>query len=491
MAKSLMIQGVSSDCGKSLILTALCRIFYKKGIKAAPFKAQNISLQSFVTKDGGEIAIAQALQAEAAKVDAEIHMNPILLKPSGEDGLQLIVHGKYSGMIKPFNFDMNRKKLWDSVVQSLDYMQKKYELLLVEGAGSPAEINLMEHDIANMSVAEYLNAPVIIVGDIDRGGVFASIYGTVKLLGEKENFVKGFIINKLRGYKEILTPGIQKLEALLNKDCLGIIPYLNSTGIHEEDGFSLNSKRNLENSGTVKIVIVKLKHISNFSDFDPLKFEPDVEILYSLKVEDLIDADIIIIPGSKKTAEDLKLLKNLGMEKILKDLSQKGVEIIGICGGFQMLGEKIIDSYQIESREKQLSGLGLLPIETVFYPEKITTQVEGFFCLQPSIKIRGYEIHMGKSYGNMELFNIKRLATGENLYDGAKNGNVWGTYIHGLFENDSFRRWLINKHRIKKGLNSIEHTFSWQNLKDSFIDRVACEIERNLEMDKITKLIDL
>ncbi len=492
MAKLLMIQGTSSNCGKSLIVTALCRIAKQKGIEVAPFKAQNMSLQSFVTEEGGEIGVAQAIQAEAAGVIPSFHMNPVLLKPAGGQGIQAVVHGKLYKTLKSHDFYSEKKKLWEAVKESLDYLCREYELLVIEGAGSPAEINLLENDIVNMAVADYLKAPVIIVGDIDRGGVFASVYGTVKLLEEYESLIKGFIINKFRGYMDILSPGIKKFEEIIKKPCLGVLPYINETGISEEDGVStrLQNSFSFKSDAAVKLVILRLRYISNFSDFEPLRFEPDVEIVYSLRKEDLLNADIIIIPGSKKTFDDLKLLKELKIDKTLRRLS-RDVEIIGICGGFQMLGEKLIDPHMVESSMREFDGLGMLPVKTVFYPEKITTQVEGYLCSQPSVKITGYEIHKGVSYGDMNLFKIKRRATNETLFDGVSSENIWGTYIHGLFESDGLRRWLINRQRIKKGLNPIDYTFSWRKLKESFLDSLAETVEEHLDMDKLWKIAGL
>ncbi|MCX7723896.1 MAG: cobyric acid synthase [Thermodesulfovibrio sp.] len=493
MAKYLMIQGTSSNCGKSLIVTALCRIAKKRGIRVAPFKAQNMSLQSFVTEDGGEIGIAQAVQAEAACITPTVHMNPVLLKPSGRQGVQVVVHGKLYKTLNSKDFYFENKKLWKKVVCSLNFLSKEYDFLVIEGAGSPAEINLLDRDIVNMAVADYLKAPVIIVGDIDRGGVFASLYGTVKILKDYDSLIKGFIINKFRGYREILLSGIKKLENMIEKPCLGVIPYIEETGIPDEDGVSvrLYNYKSFKMDATVKVVVLRLRYISNFSDFEPLRFEPDVELIYSLRREDLLNADIIIIPGSKKTFEDLRLLKELKIDETLRKLSKKDIEIIGICGGFQMLGERLIDPYQVEDSIKEIDGIGLLPMETVFYPEKITTQVEGYLCLEPSIKIRGYEIHKGVSYGQTGVFKVTRTSMNETLFEGVSNGNVWGTYIHGVFDSDSFRRWIINRHRIKKGLSPISHSFSWIKLKESFINKIAETVERNLDIDRVWEIAGL
>ncbi|WP_353684575.1 cobyric acid synthase [Thermodesulfovibrio sp. 3907-1M] len=493
MAKLLMIQGTSSNCGKSLIVTALCRIARLRGIKVAPFKAQNMSLQSFVTEDGGEIGVAQAIQAEASGITPSVHMNPVLLKPAGEQGIQVVVHGKLYKTLKSDDFYWGKKNLWEAVKKSLDYLCREYEFLVIEGAGSPAEINLLENDIVNMAVADYLKAPVIIVGDIDRGGVFASIYGTVKLLEEYDKLIKGFIINKFRGYIDILLPGIKKLEEMIKKPCLGVLPYMDETGIAEEDGVSarLSNSFSFNSDDAVKIVILRLRYISNFSDFEPLRFEPDVELVYSLRKEDLFNADVVIIPGSKKTFEDLKLLRELKIDETLRELAKNKVEIIGICGGFQMLGEKLEDPYMVETPVKEFDGLGMVPVKTVFYPEKITTQVEGYLCSEPSVRVTGYEIHKGVSYGELNLFKIKRRVTDETLFDGFCSENVWGTYIHGAFESDALRRWLINRQRTKKGLTPINYTFSWRKLKESFLDSLAETMEKHLDMDKIWKISGL
>jgi adenosylcobyric acid synthase len=495
MAKYLMVQGTSSGCGKSLLVTALCRLSKKRMLKVSPFKAQNMSLQSYVTEEGGEIGIAQAIQAKASGITPSLHHNPILLKPAGEKGIQVIVHGKLYKTLSSEELASERNKLWSAVETSLNHLSTKFDLIIIEGAGSPAEINLLDQDIANIRLAKHLNAPVILVGDIDRGGVFASLYGTVKLLDECKpgfgNLIKGFIINKFRGKLEILSPGIEKLERLLNKPCLGVISFLFETGIADEDGVTkkLHEQEFSYAEKPVKIVILKLKHISNFSDFEPLRFEPDVDLVFSLREEDLASADIIILPGSKQTIDDLMYIKRLGIDRILKELAKrKYVEIVGICGGFQMLGEKLFDPECVESSYKEVDGLSLLPCYTVFYPEKITTQVEGHLLSNPFIQVEGYEIHKGITIGDMNLFRIRRKATNEWLTDGMIKGNIWGTYLHGLFENDDFRRWLINKHRTKKGFPPLGKTFSWKILEDQYIEKLAEVVEKHIDIDRIWEI---
>ncbi len=487
-----MVQGTSSGCGKSLLVTALCRLAKKRGLRVSPFKAQNMSLQSYVTEEGAEIGIAQALQAKASGISPSLHHNPILLKPAGEKGIQVVVGGKLYKTLSSEELASEKNRLWLSVETSLNHLSTKFDFIIVEGAGSPAEINLLDQDIVNMRVAKHLNAPVILVGDIDRGGVFASLYGTVKLLDScKPGFgdlIKGFIINKFRGKLEILSPGIEKLEMLINKPCLGVIPFLFEIGIADEDGVSqkLQGQEFSYFEKPVKIVVVKLKHISNFSDFEPLRFEPDVDLVFSLRKEDLAYADIIILPGSKQTVDDLLYLRRIGVDEILKDLAKReDVEIVGICGGFQMLGERLLDPECVESSSKEVDGLSLLPCYTVFHTEKITTQVEGYLLSNPQIKIEGYEIHKGLTIGDMNLFRIRRKTTNEWLTDGIIKGNVWGTYLHGLFENDDFRRWLINRHRIKKGIPPLEKTFSWKILEDQCIEKLAEVVEKHVDVNRI------
>ncbi|WP_038056604.1 cobyric acid synthase [Thermodesulfobacterium hydrogeniphilum] len=493
MAKALMIQGTSSGAGKSLLVTALCRIAKNLGFKVAPFKAQNMSLQSFITKNGGEIGLAQALQAMSAGLEPEIHMNPILLKADGNKGSQVIIHGKVYKTLKPKEYYAEKKKLWNKVLESLEYLKKHYELLIVEGAGSPAEINLRDSDIVNMAVAEYLKAPVILVGDIDKGGVFASLYGTIKLVGKSEKLIKGFIINKFRGDVEILKPGIREIEKLCQKPCLGVLPYFEELSLSSEDslGLSYHKTFSSEKNKLIKIVVLRLKYISNFSDFDPLKYEPDVELLYSLRKEELLSADVVIIPGSKRTVEDLLWLKSLKIDKILKYLAEKGVEIIGLCGGFQMLGKILKDPEKVESDLKEIKGLGLLDIETTFYPKKITTQAEGYCNLKENLKIWGYEIHMGESEGDLNLFTIKRFATKEIKKEGSQKESIWGTYLHGIFENDDFRRFILNKVREKKGLTPLEKSYSYKKLREITFNTLAKLVETHLNMEKIWSLIKL
>ncbi|MDO9289135.1 MAG: cobyric acid synthase [Thermodesulfovibrionales bacterium] len=508
MSKSLMIQGTGSGTGKSLIVTALCRIFRDMGINVAPFKAQNMALNSYITDDGGEIGRAQALQAEAARIDPAVDMNPILLKASGDMGSQVIVHGKVYATMKAREYYAFKKNAWQAVKESFKRLSGKYELIVMEGAGSPAEINLMDVDIVNMAAAKYAKAPVILVGDIDKGGVFASLYGTVKLLGKDSRHIKAFIINKFRGDFGILKPGLEMIKAKTGKQVIGVLPYIKDIGLPEEDGLSLGQGARGRGQGAkeIKIVVVRLQYISNFTDFDPFLCEQDVELVYSSNPADIENADIVIIPGSKNTMKDFMLLKETFLDKSIKRACSKGVQIIGICGGYQMLGKKIYDPQNVESSHKKINGIGLLNIETSFEKNKTTCRVEAELngkwvngLMGESHKnLKGYEIHMGTSSGDIGLFKINRFPyspidrlTDSPIFDGSINGNCWGTYLHGIFENDHFRRGIINNIRKQRGLPPVACTVRYAEIKDRAIDNFANVVRENIDLNYIKKVIGL
>ena len=520
MAKSLMIQGTGSGAGKSLIVTALCRIFSDMGLKAAPFKAQNMALNSYISAEGGEMGRAQVLQAEAARAKPSIHMNPILLKASGEKGSQVIIHVKVHSTIKAQEYYAFKKEAWEAVKESLNKLLNNYELAVIEGAGSPAEINLMDADIVNMAVARLAKAPVILVGDIDKGGVFASLYGTVKLLGKNSRHVKAFLINKFRGDLNILKPGLTMIREKTGKPVIGVMPYIKNIGLPEEDGLALYEKSAgatpsedphqevRSRKPEIKVVILKLQYISNFTDFDPFLYEPDIEFIYSNNPSEIENADIVIIPGSKNTVKDLLLLKQAGIDAGIKRACSKGVRIIGICGGYQMLGRIIYDPHKIESSHKEIEGIGLLDIETTFGKEKVTCQVE-FSAIRNWLpfavtddgyesRLKGYEIHMGESKGDTGLFKLKRLSLNSEfqtqepvILEGSRNGNCWGTYIHGIFENDIFRRGILNHVRLEKGLPLFESTINYSKIKEKAIDNLASVFRENTDMDFIKRLIKI
>lgn len=511
MAKSLMIQGTGSGVGKSLIVAGLCRIFRDMGVNVAPFKAQNMALNSFITKEGGEIGRAQALQAEASGIEPTTDMNPILLKASGEAGCQVIVNGRVHSEMQARDYYGFKKEAWKAVTQAYKRLSSRHELILIEGAGSPAEINLSSDEIVNMSVARHTGAPVILVGDIDKGGVFASFYGTIGLLEGDADYIKAFIINKFRGDISILKPGLKMIQEKTGRPVISVIPYLGDLGLQEEDGVSLERFRRTRQDRHIKplrIVVLRLRYISNFTDFDPFIYEPDVELVYSLRPEDIENADFIFIPGSKNTVKDLLFLRENGIEEVINRGVRRGAMLIGICGGYQMLGKKIYDPHCVESPHKEIAGMGLLDTKTTFEKHKTTCQVEaeiiensgqGFlnqhsaFSIQHSLK--GYEIHMGTTTGKVGLFRLKRfpedsaLSTLHSAFvtDGSASNNVWGTYIHGIFDNDLFRRELLNSARQSKGLDPISAITSYHELKEDALNRWAGILKENIDMDFIIR----
>ena len=514
MAKALMIQGTGSGAGKSLVAAAFCRIFRDMGVDVAPFKSQNMALNSFITGEGGEIGRAQALQAEAARVEATVDMNPILLKVSGETGSQVIIHGKVHDTMRAQEYYAYRKEAWKAVKASYRRLSRKHELVVIEGAGSPAEINLMDVDIVNMAVARHAKAPVLLVGDIDKGGVFASLYGTVKLLGKSSRHIRAFVINKFRGDPAILKPGLDMIEQKTGRPVIGVLPYIHDIGLPEEDGLALsqkNSKIKIQNSNPekIKIVLIRLSYIANFTDFDPFICEPDVELLYSANPSDIENADIVIVPGSKNTVKDLTGLRERGLDESIRRAYAKGVQVIGVCGGYQMLGKRILDPGCVESSCKEIDGIGLLDIETTFESTKRTCRVEAELADSSLLMahgnnsyelsatshkpLRGYEIHMGESTGDIGLFKLKRLANQAtpSVLDGSINNNCWGTYIHGLFDNDIFRREILNSVRRQKGLQGIDSSCSYTGLKEKAIDNLARVVQENIDMDFVRKAAGL
>ncbi|MEC4685772.1 MAG: cobyric acid synthase [Nitrospirota bacterium] len=493
MSRSLMIQGTGSGVGKSFIVAGLCRIFRDMGIKVAPFKSQNMALNSFVTKEGGEIGRAQVLQAEAAGVEPSVYMNPILLKATGESGAQVILLGKVHSTMKAIDYYKFRKVAWEAVRDAWERMSREYELIVIEGAGSPAEINLVKEEIVNMAVARHTGSPVILVGDIDRGGVFASLYGTVALLDGDADYIKAFIINKFRGDMDILTPGNRLIEEKTGVPVIGVLPYVGDLGLHEEDGLAIERIRPSAGVRPIRITVLRLRYISNFTDFDPFLYEPDVELQYSLREEDILNSDLVIIPGSKNTVRDLLYLRESGIEDLLRNAVSKEIPLIGICGGYQMLGRVIRDPYGVESAEQEVRGLCFLDTETVLDTEKSTFQVMaegvGIPLIDKGLKgLRGYEIHVGRTPVTSGLFRITR-GEGRIIPDGASNGDVWGTYIHGIFDNDSFRRSLINGLRIRKGFEPLDTVIEYAALRDKALDRWADLLRENLDIEFIKRLV--
>ena len=504
--KNIMLLGTGSNVGKSIIAAGLCRIFYQDGYRVSPFKSQNMALNSYITKDGKEMGRAQVVQAEAANIEPEAFMNPILLKPTTDRKSQVIVNGKVYKNMDAREYFAYKHNLKKDIMTAYNHIRENFDICVLEGAGSPAEINLKEDDIVNTGMAEMADSPVLLVADIDRGGVFAAIYGTVMLLEENERKrIKGVIINKFRGDKSLLTSGIEMIEKLTDIPVLGVVPFV-PLGIEEEDSLGID-KYNEKKEGKIRISVIKLKHISNFTDIDALSHYNDVSLKYVTKSSELGNEDIIIIPGSKNTVEDMKDLieKNIGREIVR--IAKKGTPVFGICGGFQMLGQKIMDPEKIESDLKEISGLGLLDIETVMKSDKTTTQykntvkdVSGILTGTEGMEIKGYEIHQGYSYPvnekneeNNNSENILKNDTGclfgdENL-KGTVKDNVAGTYIHGIFDNSEFTSHFLNEVRKLKGLDRIDENFSYSDYKNREYDKLAEVLRENLDIKKIYEIM--
>lgn len=496
-AVCIMVQGTASHVGKSALAAALCRIFSLDGYRVAPFKSWNMALNSYVTKDGGEIGRAQGEQAEAAGIEATVHMNPILVKPKGPGQAQIIVRGRVHGDVgyeerssqEYIDFSLRL------IAESLAVLRTEYEIIVLEGAGSPAEINLMDQDVANMQAARLADAPVLLVSDIDRGGALAASLGTMLLLPEQDRRrVAGFIMNKFRGDKTILAPGLDVLEQRSGVPVLGVIPYLERANLAEEDGVALErASGRKENAGRLRICVLRLPHIANFTDFDLLSREPDVHLCYTDEADGLSGADAIIIPGTKNSMLDLKKIQESGLAGAVKQLAGRGVPVVGICGGYQMLGLTLEDPAGREwgGQPSVLTGLGLLAAKTKFYPEKKVTRASGATCLPfaAALAVEGYEIHMGQSEREPGCRPAFVLHDGEA--DGAVSdcGSHWGTYLHGVFDRCEFRRAWLNTLRCRRGWQPLEGAVG-QDRAERF-DELADAVRRNLDMQAVYSLLGL
>lgn len=503
MAYTLMFQGTGSHVGKSILVTALCRILLQDGYKPVPFKAQNMALNSYVTKDGCEMGRAQVAQAEAAGLEPDVRMNPVLLKPTGQQSSQVIVMGKAVATLSAKDYHSGYSiKALDVIERCLNELKEQFDVIVIEGAGSPAEVNLKKTDIVNMRIAKLAKAPVILITDIDRGGALASIVGTLELLDQEErDLVKGVIINKFRGDKSLLQPALDFLEQKTGKPVLGVLPYLDHLDIDDEDSVSLEDKGCCV-QGDLEIAILRLPKISNFTDFDALGGEPDVSVRYVREGDVLGQPDLIILPGSKNTIEDLIYLKEQGYAAEISRLVAQGVPLIGICGGYQMLGQVIHDPECTESLYGSVDGLGLLPTETVFVKDKVTHQVKAktaelkFLGIhQEFTDLTGYEIHMGRTTfkGKVHQPFVIEQRSDENVreLDGAvrSDGLVMGTYIHGIFDHNEYRRALLNALRQKKGLESMAVVYNRKQAKEAAYDRLAHMTRENLDLDKLYEIM--
>lgn len=512
-SKAIQVCGTGSGVGKSVLVTALCRIFLQDGFKVCPFKAQNMALNSYVTKDGLEIGRAQATQAQAASVAPCVDMNPILIKPMSNRKAQIIVKGKPVRNMSVYEYVNYKNKAQKIVLKSFRRLAEAYEVVVIEGAGSPAEINLKSHDIVNMRMAKYANAPVILVGDIDKGGVFAWIVGTLELLTKEERkSIKGIVINKFRGDKRLLRPGIDFLEKKTGIKVLGVIPYFSAVGgsasggkgikIAEEDSIPLEkrdggiSNQEAQKKRQLNIAIISLPHISNFTDFDVLENEPGVRLHYVSCESELGSPDAIIIPGTKSTISDLNYLKKTGLAKRITLIAKKHplTHLIGICGGYQMLGERINDRRTTESAQKSVKGLGILPVVTSFEKEKILSWVKAKGIVS-GLKVTGYEIHHGRTRILKECKPVFRVFQRQGKKaegsDGAisKDGRIWGTYLHGVFDEDNFRRSFLNKLRLENGWPPLAMISSFN--QDKEFDKLAGLIRKNIDMDLLYKIAGL
>ncbi len=484
MAKSIMIQGTMSNAGKSLLCAGLCRIFRQDGYRVAPFKSQNMALNSFITADGGEMGRAQVVQAEAAGIPPDVRMNPILLKPTTDVGSQVIVNGKVLGNIRAKDYYKRKLEFIPDIMEAYRSLEEEFDVIVLEGAGSPAEINLKQDDIVNMGMAKLADAPVLLVGDIDRGGVFAQLYGTVALLEPDERArIKGTIVNKFRGDVSILEPGIKQLEDLCGVPVAGVVPYLH-VDIDDEDSlterFHTGSQRKL-----IDVAVVRLPRISNFTDFSPFERYENVSLRYVGKTEDLKDPDLIILPGTKSTIADLLWLRQSGLEASILKAASGGVPVFGICGGFQMLGKSISDPQGVEAAGvTEIAGLGLLDTETVFYGEKVQTQtkgvlggISGIFRGLNGLEYEGYEIHMGRG--------------GEKGAPVVDKGTVYGSYVHGIFDKGGICDEVLRALCQRRGVDfSALGSFDANEYKERQYDLLADGVRGGLNMDFVYKVLN-
>lgn len=512
MAKVIMVQGTMSNAGKSLIVAGLCRIFRQDGYRVAPFKSQNMALNSFITKEGLEMGRAQVMQAEAAGVEPVAAMNPILLKPTTHVGSQVIVNGEVLGNMSARDYFAYKKQLIPEIKKAFRELEKDNDIIVIEGAGSPAEINLRENDIVNMGLAELLDAPVLLVGDIDRGGVFAQLLGTLMLLEktEKER-VKGLIINKFRGDKTILDPGVVMLEERGHVPVVGVVPYM-ELSIDDED--SLSSRFDRREEGLIDIAVIRYPRISNFTDLSVLEQIGQVSVRYVDSVRDLHHPDMIVLPGSKNTMADLKWMRENGLEALIKKKAQDTI-VFGICGGYQMLGETISDPYQVENGGS-MKGMGLLPAATELKQEKTRTQVTGTFGeISGALSglsgksVRGYEIHMGSTgdSGNIVdsenvrqpesrsdekgyVCRIQNEADGSVKYDGIFSGNVYGTYVHGIFDEGTLAETLVGILAARKGVVlDTGQMISYGQFKQMQYDKLADGVRKSMDMEAVYAML--
>jgi adenosylcobyric acid synthase len=495
MAKALMIQGTGSHVGKSVITAGLCRIFRRMGLRVAPFKSQNMALNSFITSEGGEMGRAQVYQAEAAGVEPSVLMNPVLLKANSDTGAQVIVKGRVVGNMDVRRYHAYKDEAFRAVRECYEELSAGCDVVVIEGAGSPAEVNLKQNDIVNMMTARMAGARVFIVSDIDRGGVFASIVGTMEILDpEERGMVSGFIINKFRGDASLLDGGLSYIKDKTGKPVVGVVPYFTDIHIQEEDGVALAGTDGAGLvDGAVDVAVLRLGHISNFTDFDPLASENGVKVRYARSADELGSPHVVIIPGSKNTVSDMLELRKSGMEAAVKDYHRRGGTVVGICGGYQMLGMYVHDPHGVETQGGGAPGMGLLDVETTLEKDKVTRRISARMHKDESEpSLTGYEIHMGRTVlgkGLSPMFDVFENGSALPHEDGAVSADsrVWGTYIHGIFENDLFRNEIIGRYRH----GTQEGGLVYSALKERGYDMLADHVQASLDMRYILEKIGL
>jgi len=528
-AKSLMFLGTGSDVGKSLLTAAFCRILKNDGYRVAPFKAQNMALNSYITREGGEMGRAQVVQAEAAGIDPHVDMNPILLKPTSQVGSQVIVRGKVVGNFSAMDYYRYKRELLPIVRESFERLARDYDVVVLEGAGSAVELNLKAHDIVNLAMAEMADARCILIGDIDRGGIFAALLGSYMLLSPAEqDRMIGFLVNKLRGDPKLFAGGVEIIESRSGKPVLGVVPHLDQLTLPEEDSVALarRMRRNPRPAGSndkLAVGVVRLPFISNYTDFDCFEQGPEVHLTYFDQTRMAFDFDAVILPGSKNTLEDLAFLRRTGLAEAIVAFYKSGGTVVGICGGYQMLGLSVNDPHGVESSLRQVPGLGLLEMETEMYLDKVTSQVEAEILgaadvfaadssLQPgghcspadtarhlAAPLSGYEIHMGRSSATgpcRPLFRItQRDGRTVDEVDGlmGPDGRVWGTYIHGIFDNDGFRREFLRSLQARAGKSHIclSGGFDYRLQKEQQYDLLAQHVRQHIDLPRIYQAIGL
>jgi adenosylcobyric acid synthase len=484
---ALLVAGTHSDAGKSVVVAGICRWLAREGIEVAPFKAQNMALNSYVTREGAEIGRAQAAQAQAAMVEPEAAMNPVLLKPSAEY-TQVIVRGRAWATATARSYQEMKKDLLPVVLESLEDLRSRFDVVVCEGAGSPAEINLRPHDLANMGLARAAGLPVVLVGDIDRGGLFASLYGTLALLSpEDQALIGGFLVNKFRGDPAVLAPGLKEFSRLTNRPFLGTLPYVSGLGLDGEDSLALDAPTETKpplGRDVMRVAVVRLGRISNFTDSDALAHEPGVSVSFTTSPAEVLAADLAILPGTKATVADLAGLRFRGLDLVLAERARSGLPTLGICGGYQMLGGRIGDG--VESPQEEVTGLGLLPVETVFEKDKLLARPSGRAPFFGGFEVSGYEIR----HGRVSRRGGEPLFVGGALDEGCRAGSVLGTSWHGVMESDGFRRSFLRWVARERGLDWRPGEFSFAAAREAQLEKLGGLISENIDREVLLRLVE-